>query len=317
MADVPADIATTLQRIYYGPGGFMGVADLAKRATLEVGRRVGMPVARRWLASQAVGQVYTQRPQPSAAFFDVVKPNDVHAADLLELPTDRGGFKYALNVVDVASRYKASKPLKQKTAPATKNAIVKIYNETPLDPPRRMLVDGGTEFKGAFAKYLKSNGTTVRVAQRGYHRGQAPVESFNRGLAVRLFKAQTADELATGRTSRAWVANLQPMVAAFNKLKNKRTGKTPEEAIAMDRVPLRRPKVKPERGPPIKLGDRVRVALEDDPQEAPKDRRRATDPNWSPQVREVVGITKKEDYPTLYEVDGIKHGLTRGRLLKI
>jgi len=316
MADIPADVAATFQRIYYAPGGFMGMGELAKKAAELLGRRIGLPLARRWLATQDVGQVYAQKPEPPTAYFDVVRPNDVQAADLLMLPTDRG-FKYALNVVDVASRYKASRPLRQKTAPAAKNAIAKIYDETPLEPPRRMLVDAGPEFKGAFANFLKERGTTIRVAQRAYHRGQAPVESFNRALAVRLFKAQTAQELATGRTSRAWVANLQPTVAALNQVKNRRTGQPPDQAITARRVALRRPGVKPEKGPRIRLGDRVRVALEDDPQEAPNGRRRATDPLWSPKIREVVGVTHKEDFPTLYEVDGIKHGLTRGRILKV
>lgn len=41
--------------------------------------------------------------------FDVPTPNEVHQADLLFLPHDRVGrltFKYALTVVDVASRIK-------------------------------------------------------------------------------------------------------------------------------------------------------------------------------------------------------------------
>ena len=41
--------------------------------------------------------------------FDVSGPNEVHQADLLFLPHDRR-FKYALTVVDVASRYKEAEP---------------------------------------------------------------------------------------------------------------------------------------------------------------------------------------------------------------
>ena len=47
------------------------------------------------------------------------KPNDVHQADILYLPHDRyekKTYKYALNIVDVSSRYKRAYQL------ATKNS---------------------------------------------------------------------------------------------------------------------------------------------------------------------------------------------------
>ena len=47
----------------------------------------------------------------------VDKPNQIHQADLLFLPHDRVGrktYKYALVVVDIASRYKDSEPLTSK-----------------------------------------------------------------------------------------------------------------------------------------------------------------------------------------------------------
>ena len=39
------------------------------------------------------------------------KPNDIHQADILYIPHDKNKkkiYKYALNIVDVASRYKES-----------------------------------------------------------------------------------------------------------------------------------------------------------------------------------------------------------------
>ena len=67
---------------------------------------------KQWLIKQALRQIslpaprYVPRPK-----FDVSTPNSVHQADLLFLPHDklpcgRKIFKYALTVVDVASRYK-------------------------------------------------------------------------------------------------------------------------------------------------------------------------------------------------------------------
>ena len=53
--------------------------------------------------------------------FDVQVPNEVHQADLLFLPHDQPGrgrklYKYALTVVDIASRYKEAEPLAKKEA---------------------------------------------------------------------------------------------------------------------------------------------------------------------------------------------------------
>ena len=44
------------------------------------------------------------------------KPNDIHQSDLLSLPHDKfkkKTYKYALNIVDVASQYKFSSDLRQ------------------------------------------------------------------------------------------------------------------------------------------------------------------------------------------------------------
>ena len=67
-------------------------------------------------------QIYLPAPQyiPRPKF-DVPVPNKVHQADLLYLPHDlpprsRETFKYALTVVDVASRFKEAEPLTTKEA---------------------------------------------------------------------------------------------------------------------------------------------------------------------------------------------------------
>jgi len=58
--------------------------------------------------------------------------NEVHQADLLYLPHDHPPrslktFKYALTVVDVASRYKDAEPLTTKEANEVARALERIY----------------------------------------------------------------------------------------------------------------------------------------------------------------------------------------------
>ena len=100
-----------LSKIYYSPKGYWkGMAAIKQ---LAAAAKVSEDVTKRWLTKQALWQVYLPAPRyiPRPKF-DVSLPNAVHQADLLFLPHDklpRGKkvYKYALTVVDVASRYKA------------------------------------------------------------------------------------------------------------------------------------------------------------------------------------------------------------------
>ena len=108
-------IFNRLSKIYYSPQGYWkGFAAIKKLAQAA---KVSEDVARNWLMKQALWQVYLPAPRyiPRPKF-DVPVPNKVHQADLLYLPHDRPPrsrktFKYALTVVDVASRYKEAEPL--------------------------------------------------------------------------------------------------------------------------------------------------------------------------------------------------------------
>ena len=69
--------------------------------------------AERWLLKQPLYQLYFPPPKyiprPNGSMSLFAKPNDIHQADILYLPHDRDEkrlYKYALNIVDVASRYK-------------------------------------------------------------------------------------------------------------------------------------------------------------------------------------------------------------------
>ena len=58
-------------------------------------------------------------PRPSASMSLFAKPNDIHQADILYLPHDRYEkkvYKYAVNIVDIASRYKGSYQLTTKNS---------------------------------------------------------------------------------------------------------------------------------------------------------------------------------------------------------
>ena len=100
-----------LKRIYYGPQR-RGASAIKK---LAAAGRVTEETAKGWLRKQTIWQVYLPVPRyiprPS---FTVNTPNEVHQADLLFLPHDtvrRKTYRYALTVVDIASRYKDAEPI--------------------------------------------------------------------------------------------------------------------------------------------------------------------------------------------------------------
>ena len=109
--------------------------------------------AERWLLKQQVYQIYLPAPKyiprPNASMSLFAKPNDIHQADILYLPHDmfkKKTYKYALNIVDVASRYKGSYQLATKNAEEVAQAFQRIYNDSQLTYPKTLIVDDGKEF---------------------------------------------------------------------------------------------------------------------------------------------------------------------------
>ena len=86
------------------------------------------------------------------------KPNDIHRADILYLPHNRyekKTYKYALNIVDVASRYKRSYQLATKITKEAQ-AFQWIYENTPLTYPKTLIIDDGKEFYRDTTKLMES-----------------------------------------------------------------------------------------------------------------------------------------------------------------
>ena len=153
-------------------------------------------------------------------------PNAVHQADLLFLPHDklpRGKkiFKYALTVVDVASRFKAAEPLTSKDSSEVSRAFQKIY-KGPLKWPKILQVDPGREFMGEVTEEMKKHDVRIRRGNVNVHRDQGIVERFNRSSSERLFSFQYSQEmnLKSGERSREWVKRLPEVISALNREKN-------------------------------------------------------------------------------------------------
>ena len=137
-----------MHEIYYSPQGYWkGTSAIEK---LSEAAKVSKRVAKSWLEKQALWQIYLPAPKRiRRPIFDVQTPNDVHQADLLFLPHDkvnRRTYKYALTVVDVASRYKEAEPLTDKSASSVAEGFKRIYKRGPPAWPNLLQVDPGREF---------------------------------------------------------------------------------------------------------------------------------------------------------------------------
>jgi len=177
-----------LSKIYYSTDeywkGYAAISKLAEAAN------VSESVAKDWLQRQALWQIYLPPPKYIPRPHWVVhEPNKIHQADLLFLPHDKVGrktYKYALVVIDIASRYKDAEPLTSKSSDEVTKAFSNIYSRK-LKWPEKMILDPGREFMGYVTSLFQKHNVTIQRSEAGNHRAQPFVERANRTLAERLF----------------------------------------------------------------------------------------------------------------------------------
>ena len=298
---------TKMSKVYYSPRGYWKGFSAIDKLAKEAG--VSKEKARKWLKNQTLWQIYLPPPKyiPRAKF-GVSAPNEVHQADLLFLPHDRKGrkkYKYALTVVDAASKYKEAEPLSTKNSDEVAKAFEKIYSRV-LRWPKLLQVDPGREFMGKVNEIMEKHKVSIRRGQPGQHRAQAIVERFNRTLAERLFGHQYAQEILlearNGKDVRSteWVARLPEVVKAVNNEETRSIGMKPSDAI-------KKKKVDAKSSAPQKLKNEIEIPgnvelryLYAPGEQEGGERRRATDPVWSLETYTIDRTVKTADNPLLY-----------------
>ena len=206
------------KQIYYSDDGYWR----GKSAIQKLSRASGSPKeeAEKWLMKQPLYQIYLPPPKyisrPNAMSL-FAKPNEIHQADILCLPHDRyekKTYKYALNIVDVESRYKGSYQLATKNSKVVTQAFEWIYENTPLTYPKTLIIDNGKEFYGDTTKLMEKHDVLIQRGDPSQHRSQGIVERFNRTLADRLFSYQYHKESEDpSKSNREWVSRLQNVVS--------------------------------------------------------------------------------------------------------
>ena len=228
------------KQIYYSDDGYWR----GKYAIQKLSRESGSTKeeAEKWLMKQPLYQIYLPPPKyiprPNTSMSLIAKPNDIHQADILYLPHDKfkkKTHKYALNVVDVASRYKGSYQLATKNSKEVAQAFQWLSENTPLIYPKTLIIDDGKEFYRDTTKLMEKHDVLIQHGDPSQHQSQGIVERFNRTLADRLFSYQYHKELEDpSKSNREWVSRLQNVVSALDNEKTRLIGMKPVNAIKQD-----------------------------------------------------------------------------------
>lgn len=245
----------------------------------------------------------------------VAKENKVHQADLIYLPWDNG-YKYALVVVDPATRLTDAYPLKKHDPPQVVKGFKAIYKRGPLRRPTVMMqTDQGSEFKGEFNKYVTDDLKIVhKYGRAGRSRQQAFAESHN-GVISKLISAyETSQEVLTNEVNREWVDILPEIISFMN-------GYMKRDPPSADDPEFSEPTCKGNTCDMLKEGTKVRVIL-DKPKnvlgEKQSGKFRVGDARWESEVRTIVQQIVKPGQPPLYLVSGISDtAYTKAQLLVV
>ena len=295
----------------------MAIQKLTKSAIQKLAKASGSTKeeAEKWLLKQPLYQIYLPPPKyiprPNARLSLFAKPNDIHQADILYLPHDkfeRITYKYALNVVYVASRFKGSYQLTSKNAKEVAQAFQWIYENTPLNYPKTLIVDDGKEFYGDVRKLMEKHNVMIQRGDPSQHRSQEIVERFNRTLADRLFSYQYHKELEDpSKSNREWVSRLQNVVSALNDERTRLIGMKPVDVIKQTLV-------KQGFSQPVKEYEEKLLEIWyqglyepgelEDYQYKGERRKRSTDPIWLVDVYKIKDRYVQKHQPTLYYLDG-------------
>jgi transposase InsO family protein len=320
------ELSYILSGLYYQTKGLYHSAKKLWKKAKEKGYEFDITDVKKWLSRQAIWQIHSLPPKyiPQASFNKITRPNEYHQADILYMPHDvmKGhNYKYCLNIVDVASRYKASIPLYNRSSKSVARAFLKVYGSknSPLIWPKVLQVDGGSEFKDETVRLLSKRGVRIRIGKSKKH--QAIVERFNRTLAKRLFRIQDAHELRKKVVYTAWVKNLQDIVDDINNSITRLLGISPAEAIQKDEVIALPSKIRKNRlvgtdEECLPADALVRYLL--DKSDLKGGIRRATDPIWSDKIFTIESITVICGQPVMYRlIDGPKKIFVREELLVV
>ena len=148
-----------MDRLYYQPNHLWKGKKAVKKLAELSGEKP--KTVKQWLSRQAFWQVHLPAPKHNnRPHCQVTTPNEMHQFELLDMPSDTlygNKYKYILDGIDAASRYKVVRPVRTKQVRNMAELIADIYKVGPLTYPKIFQCDNGSEFKGDMTEMLKKH----------------------------------------------------------------------------------------------------------------------------------------------------------------
>ncbi|GES76686.1 hypothetical protein RCL_jg17326.t1 [Rhizophagus clarus] len=260
------------------------------------------------LNKQALHQIHKLQPKfiQYASFSSIQTLNKAHQSDITPMSHDKVGnhiYKYREVIKIIATRYRCSFALTDKSSAQMAKAIQKIYNDLndPLNLPKDFIVDRGTKYMGECRDLLLSYG--VRIQYTNSKHGIAIAKSDHQEFEKHAYFWQDAEDFHLSLTdrSRTWFKGLCINDNIFNNTPTLLIGMSPNETVKKalkGKVEHRRPVCYNK--PLLPSYTEVWHLLE--PGELEGGRKRATDCNWSPEVFTIDSYLIKENQPILYKL---------------
>jgi len=156
-----------------------------------------------------------------------------YQADILHLPTDLFGYSKLLIVLDLADDSFDIEKMKDSEAPdLTLTAYKRMLSRKIISIPKAsMTTDGASSFKSVFDDFLFDNGVHHKTTRAGRHRQMQNIDNLCRELGSLFNGAMNAQEIKTGKTSKAWTKHIDLVRIELNKFRRK---KLPDDITTFD-----------------------------------------------------------------------------------
>nr|CAG8608693.1 15739_t:CDS:1 [Entrophospora candida] len=290
-----------------------------------------------WLEKQILYLIHKPRPRfiQYASFNGIQNLNEMHQSDLTPMPHDKIGnrlFKYRLVIKDVATRYRKSFALTNKSASTVAKAIKKIYEDSShsLSWPNIFRTDKGTEYLAECKDLLLSHDVYFdpKKSKRSNAIGERDHQEFEKHAYIRQDAVDFLLPLSERCTS--WVKDLCNNDDIYNDTPTRLIHMSPNEAVKRvlkgEKI-IADPAIKHRR--PIGFDevrltykDSVLYLLEPGELEFGFTKRRITDMNWSPKVYNIKKVLIQKNQPILYWLmdengDGPERSFAREQLMVV
>jgi len=226
---LPSQLTTKVMKLAHDPifSGHLGVQKTIDRVTVHFVWPGCYSEIRRFCRSCETCQKHAINRPPKVPLVNipvVSKPFSKVAMDLIgPLSKSRRGHRFALVVIDFATKYPDAIPLKKIDSLTVAEALIEIFGRVGL--PNEIVHDQGTQFMSNVMQKFNQLLQIKSVNSTPYNpRANGTCENFNKTLKQMIRKMSSDDP-------QTWDRYLQPLLFAYREVPQTSTGFSPFELL--------------------------------------------------------------------------------------